>query len=88
MKYLIAIAAACSLFACQAGTSAKVRDVLEKIECKAKVLSPYEAYFLSDQFEESVKGRDYVGILVAANISPAEIEQVVQAFKACDVTAQ
>lgn len=84
MKYLIAIAASCSLFACQAGTSVKVRDVLEKIECKAKVLAPYEAYFLSDQFEESIQGRDYIGILVAANISPSEIEKVVHAFKACD----
>jgi hypothetical protein len=86
MKSVIAIAAvlALSLSACKAGTTDKVKSALDKIHCKAEVLQPYAEYFLSEQFEEALQGKDYLGILVAAGVTPETVEQVVADIKACD----
>lgn len=87
MKQLVILPLIACLVAsigCKPGTTAKVRDALDKIECKALVLAPLAEYLTSDQFEQSLVSDDYIQVLLDAGITPDNVKNTVQALKACD----
>lgn len=87
-QFLIATALVSTMFACTSADQLKVKTAREQVECTADVLAPYAQYFLSEQFADALEGKDYVGILIAAGVSPKEIEATVAAIKACHKHAE
>ena len=82
MKYLIAISAACGLFAC-AGAQTKIEHVKNQIDCYAELVIPYSEYLTEQQIHDVISGEDFTPVLEVAGALPAEIQHVKEGIAAC-----
>lgn len=83
MKKLVVIGAMIGLSACTAADQKKVNDAADMVSCKVAILKPYAKYFTSAEFLDALENKDYVGILVAAGVTPEEVEATVNGLKKC-----
>ncbi len=82
MKYLIAIAAACSLAGC-AGAQTKIEHVKNQVDCYADLLIPYSEYLTEQQIHDVLNGEDFTPLLEVAGALPAEIAHIKEGIAAC-----
>lgn len=82
MKYLIAIAAASSLFAC-VGAQSKIEHVQAQINCYVDLAAPYSEYLTEQQIHDVISGEDFSPILEVTGALPADIAHVKEGLALC-----
>lgn len=81
---LAVLASACTQAQLDKANS-KIDAITAAVECRAKVLKPYEKVFTTEQVGDVLVGKfDPVEVLQAVGVLAADVKSVKEAFKLCN----
>lgn len=64
--------------------NSKIDQVTSAVECRAKILKPYEKMFTTDQVADALVGKmDVAETLAALEVVASDVAAVREAFKLC-----